>query len=133
MTAFKTLKKEKIIYRTGVTLLALWFTASGYMEITKNPLVWDHTIQMGYPPYFITTLGIAKIIGVVVLVIPNRLGWLKEWVFAAFFIDVIFAFISGYSFPGIIDIVKPIIAFILILITYIMFRKINPALRVSFN
>jgi hypothetical protein len=133
MTEFKELKKEKTMYRTGVVLLSIWFGASGFLEITKNPLVWDHTILMGYPPYFITTLGIAKLIAVVVLLIPNKLGWLKEWVFAAFFFDVIFAFISGYSFPGIIDIVKPGVAFILILVTYIMFRKINPALRVSFN
>ena len=103
------------------------------MEITKNPLVWGRTLQMGYPAYFITTLGIAKIAGVIVLLIPNKMGWLKEWVFTAFFFDVIFAFISGYSFAGISELVKPVIAFILILITYIMFHKINPALRVSFH
>ena len=133
MIEFKQLRKEKIIFWIGIILLSVWFGASGYMEITKNPLVWGRTIQMGYPPYFITALGIAKIAGVIVLLIPDKLGWLKEWVFAAFFLDVIFAFISGYSFAGIFEIVKPVIAFILILITYIMFRKINPVLRVSFN
>lgn len=133
MTKFKELRKEKIIYRTGIILLAIWFSASGLLEITKNPVVWNHTILMGYPPYFIITLGIAKIVGVIVLLIPNKLNWLKEWVFAAFFFDVFFAFISGYSFEGIIDIVKPGVAFILILITYISFRKINPVVRVSFN
>ena len=129
MTAFKELRIEKIIYWIGVTLLSIWFGASGYMEITRNPLVWDHTIQMGYPPYFITSLGIAKIAGVIVLLIPNKLNWLKKWVFAAFFFDVIFAFISGYSFAGIINIVKPCVAFILILITYLMFRKFNPSFK----
>ncbi len=133
MNELKIVRKEKIIYRTGIILLAIWFGASGILEITKNPLVWDHTILMGYPPYFIIALGIAKIAGVIVLLIPNKLSWLKEWVFAAFFFDVIFAFISGYSFPGIIDIVKPSVAFVLILVTYIMFRKINPSLRISFN
>lgn len=133
MTQSKQLRKEKIIFRIGIILLSVWFGASGYLEITKNPLVWEHTIQMGYPPYFITTLGIAKIAGVIVLLIPNKLGWLKEWVFAAFFFDVIFAFISGYSIGGISELVKPVVAFVLILITYIMFRKINPALRVTFK
>lgn len=133
MTRYKEIRKEKIIYRIGIILLSIWFGASGFMEITRNPIVWDHTILMGYPAYFITTLGIAKIAGVVVLLIPNKMGWLKEWVFAAFFFDVIFAFISGYSFDGLINIVKPGVAFILILITYIMFRRINPVLRVSFN
>lgn len=133
MTAYKHLRKEKIIYWVGVVLLAIWFSASGILEITKNPLVWNHTILMGYPPYFITALGIAKITGVIVLLIPNKLHWLKEWVFAAFFFDVIFAFISGYSFEGISNIVKPVVAFVLILITYIMFRKINPFLRIPFS
>ena len=133
MTEFKELRKERIIYRIGIILLSMWFGASGLLEITKNPSVWDRTLLMGYPPYFITALGIAKIAGVIVLVIPNKLSWLKEWVFAALFFDVIFAFISGYSFAGISEIVKPVVAFVLILITYIMFRKINPALRVSFN
>ena len=133
MTEFKELRKERIIYRIGIILLSMWFGASGLLEITKNPLVWDRTLLMGYPPYFITALGIAKIAGVIVLIIPNKLSWLKEWVFAALFFDVIFAFISGYSFAGISEIVKPVVAFVLILITYIMFRKINPALRVSFN
>lgn len=133
MIEFKQLRKERIIYRMGIILLSVWFGASGFLEITKNPLVWDPTIKMGYPPFFITALGIAKILGVVVLLIPNKLNWLKEWVFAAFFLDIIFAVISVYSFAGISGIIKPVIAFILILITYIMFRKINPALRVSFN
>ncbi len=133
MTEFKALRKEKIIYWIGIILLSIWFGASGFLEITKNPVVWDHTIRMGYPPYFITSLGIAKIAGVIVLLIPNKLNWLKEWVFAAFFFDVIFAFISGYSFDGIIDIVKPGVAFILILITYITFRKINPVLTLGWR
>jgi hypothetical protein len=132
MIQFKVLRKEQIIYRIGILLLSLWFGASGFMEITKNPLVRNHTKLMGYPPYFIISLGIAKIAGVVVLLIPNKLGWLKEWVFAAFFFDVIFAFISGVSF-GIIDIIKPVVAFILILVTYFTFRKINPTLTVPFN
>lgn len=133
MTESKQVRKERIIHRIGIILLSVWFGASGFMEITQNPLVWDRTIKMGYPPLFITSLGIAKILGVVVLLMPKKVGWLKEWVFAAFFFDVIFASISGYAFAGISEIIKPAMAFTLILITYIMFRKINPVLRVSFN
>ena len=133
MTQIKELKKERIVYRIGIVLLSMWFGASGFMEITKNPLVWNRTILLGYPPHFIITLGIAKIVGVAVLLIPNKLSWLKEWVFAALFFDVIFAVISGYSVVGISEVLKPAIAFILILITYIMFRTINPLIRVSFK
>ena len=133
MTSFKELRTEKIIYRIGIVLLATWFGTSGLLEITKNPVVWDHTIKMGYPPYFITSLGIAKIAGIIVLLVPNKLKWVKEWVFAAFFPDVIFAGISVWFFSGFAGMTKPLTAFVLILITYIMFRKINPVLRVSFK
>ena len=61
MAEFKQLRKEKIIYRIGITLLSIWFGACGYMELTKNPLVWDGTLRMGYPPYFTTALGVAKL------------------------------------------------------------------------
>ena len=126
-------RNQKIIYWTGIFLLSIWFGASGFLEITKNPAVFTHTIQMGYPPLFIVTLGIAKLIGVLVLLVPGKLNGLKEWVFAAFFFDVIFAVISGYAFAGISEIIKPLTAFILILITYITFRKLNPAVRMSLN
>jgi DoxX-like protein len=136
MPAYTQVRMETIIYRIGITILSIWFGASGFLEITKNPLVWHKTIQMGYPPYFITALGFAKIAGVIALLIPQKTAWLKEWVFAAFFFDVIFAFISGYSvysFGRMSELVKPAVAFVLLLITYIMFRKINPVLRVSLN
>ncbi len=133
MNKLKQLTKKKLIFWTGISLLAGWFGTSGLLEITKNPIVWNYTIKMGYPPFFIVTLGIAKLLGVLVLLIPNKLTWLKEWVFAALFIDVIFAGVSVYHYTGISGMIKPLIAFLIILVTYIMFRKIHPSLQVSFR
>lgn len=126
-----TQKTEKTVYTIGVALTALWFTASGFFEITKNPIVWDDTIALGYPPHFITVLGVAKLLGVVVLLIPNRLLWLKEWVFAGLFFDVIFAFTSGYSVVGLAGCIAPVVAFIMVLVTYVMFRRLNPAIKIT--
>ncbi len=98
------------------------------MEITANPIVWVQTVHLGYPAHFIYVLGIAKISGVIVLLIPNKLNGLKEWVFAGMFFDVIFAFTSNYSVDGISKCMDCIIAFSMIFTTYIMFRKINPVL-----
>ena len=126
------LKKKKIIYWTGIVLISLVFFTSGLFEITRNQIVWDKTINLGYPPYFIVLLGICKISGVIVLLIPNRLNWLKEWVFVGLIYDVVFAFASNYVKASYSDCMTAVIAFILILTTYIMFRKINPALEISF-
>jgi uncharacterized membrane protein YphA (DoxX/SURF4 family) len=50
-------------YWTLLILIAVFFTISGYLEITKSPSTHPKTLRMGYPPYFILTLGISKILG----------------------------------------------------------------------
>ena len=122
-------KTVKIICRIGNGLTCLWFTASGFFEVTKNPVVWDQTIALGYPPHFILVLGVAKLLGVTVLLIPNRLLWLKEWVFAALFFDIIFAFTSGVGIQGC---VPAMVAFVMVLVTYVAFRKLHPVLKIAF-
>lgn len=121
------LRTTKVIYWTGAVLTSLWFGASGFFELTTNPVVWDITVKLGYPAHFIYILGIAKLSGIIVLLIPNRLLRLKEWVFAGIFFDIIFAFFSKLAvldFPATID---AIIAFIMVTVTYTMFRRLYAA------
>lgn len=126
-------KTTKIIYWTGIVLTSLWFGASGFFELTKNPLVWEITLQLGYPAHFIYLLGVIKLLGVITLLLPNKVLRLKEWVFAGVFFDITFAFFSKvavFGFPATID---AIIAFIMVSVTYIMFRKLYPATYTSAN
>jgi hypothetical protein len=125
-TNMKT-RSTKAIYWAGVILTSLWFGTSGVCELTKNPLVWDITLQLGYPAHFIYILGVAKISGVLVLLTPNKLLRLKEWVFAGVFFDIIFAFFSKLSVLGFAATVDAIIAFAMVSVTYVMFRKLYPA------
>jgi len=117
-------KTTKIIFWSGAIFMSLWFGASGFFELTKNPVVWDITRQLGYPGHFIYILGVFKLLGILVLLLPNRLLRLKEWVFAGMFFDIIFAFFSKIvvlGFPATID---TIIAFTALSVTYLMFRKL---------
>ena len=120
-------KTAKIVYWTGAVLTSLWFGTSGTCELTKNPLVWDITLQLGYPAHFIYLLGVFKVAGVIVLLTPNRLLRLKEWVFAGIFFDILFAFFSKLSVLGFPATIDAIIAFTMVTVTYIMFRKLYPA------
>jgi hypothetical protein len=117
-------KTTKIIYWAGAIFMSLWFGASGFFELTKNPVVWDITRQLGYPPHFIYILGVFKISGVLVLLLPNRLMRLKEWVFAGMFFDIIFAFFSKTAVLGFPATIDAIVAFSVLTITYLMFRKL---------
>jgi hypothetical protein len=120
-------KTAKIIYWTGVVLTSLWFGTSGVCELTRNAIVWDITLQLGYPAHFIYMLGVAKLLGVAVLLTPDRFLRLKEWVFAGIFFDIVFAFFSKLSVLGFAATTDAIIAFTMVSITYIQFRKLYPA------
>jgi len=126
-----TTKTVKTIYWIGVALTSLWFGTSGFCELTTNPLVWAITVKLGYPPHFIYILGVAKLLGIAVLLTPNRLLRLKEWVFAGIFFDILFAFLSKIAVLGFPATIDAIVAFIMVTVTYIMFRKLYPAAYVA--
>lgn len=117
-------KTTKIIYWTGVILTSLWFGTSGFFELTTNPIVWGITQQLGYPEHFIYLLGVFKVAGVIVLLIPNKVLRLKEWVFAGVFFDITFAFFSKLAVVGFSATIDAIIAFVMVSVTYFMFRKL---------
>jgi hypothetical protein len=116
-------KTTRIIYWSGAIFMSLWFGASGFFELTKNPVVWDITQQLGYPSHFIYILGVFKLSGIIVLLPPNRLLRLKEWVFAGMFFDIIFAFFSKIAVLGFLSTIDAIVAFTVLSVTYFMFRK----------
>jgi len=120
-------KTTKIIYWTGIILTSLWFGASGFFELTSNPIVWGITQQLGYPAHFIYILGVFKVSGVITLLIPNKLLRLKEWVFAGVFFDITFAFFSKLAVLGFPATIDAIIAFTMVSVTYAMFRQLYAA------
>ena len=77
-------KRNKIIYWISTIWLALGMLATGILQLLKveaegalaPPGVYGIT-HLGYPVYFLTILGIWKIMGVVALLIP-KFPLLKE-------------------------------------------------------
>ncbi len=115
-------KKQSYVYWSLLLLLAAFFLISGLGELTKNPSTYLKTLKMGYPPVFIAALGVAKICGVIVLLIPN-IKRLKDWAFAGFTFDVIFAFISALSVNNTTDCIKAVIVFGVLILTHSLFVK----------
>jgi uncharacterized membrane protein YphA (DoxX/SURF4 family) len=126
------LKQRRTSYWIGLALVAVPFLASGIMEVTRNPQALALTTKLGYPPYFMVLLGIAKITGIAVLLIPNNLNRLKEWVFAGLVFDLVFAFASTYAMGQPADCVRPAVVFTIVLTTYALFRRLHPRPQASF-
>lgn len=77
-------KRNKIIYWVATLWLALGMTATGIVQFLKVKEEVDMMNHLGYPTYFLTLLGIWKILGVIAVLIP-KFPLLKEWLYAGFF------------------------------------------------
>jgi len=89
-------KRNKIIYWISTGLLTVAMINSGAIQLLKiKAALYDITAMthLGYPIYFLTILGIWKILGVGALLIP-KLPLLKEWAYAGFFFTLSGAAIS---------------------------------------
>ncbi|WP_353127057.1 DoxX family protein [Parapedobacter pyrenivorans] len=77
-------KRDKIIYWIATAWLALGMLSTGIVQLIKMKEEVAVITQLGYPTYFLTLLGIWKILGVVAILVP-RSPLLKEWAYAGFF------------------------------------------------
>ncbi|OGS79896.1 MAG: DoxX-like family protein [Candidatus Fluviicola riflensis] len=77
-------KTTKIIYWISTIWLALGMLSTGIVQLIKMEEEVVKFKSLGYPVYLLTILGIWKILGVVVILIP-KFPVLKEWAYAGFF------------------------------------------------
>ncbi len=77
-------KREKIIYWFATGLLAIGMLQSGIFAALRTKEWVDLVTGLGYPVYFLTIIGVWKILGVIAILIP-RFKLLKEWAYAGFF------------------------------------------------
>lgn len=77
-------KRNKIIYWIATIWLALGMTSTGIVQLIKMKEEVDMMAHLGYPLYFLTILGIWKILGVIAILIP-KFPLVKEWAYAGFF------------------------------------------------
>lgn len=76
-------KRNKIIYWIATAWLSLGMLSTGVVQLIKMKEEADMFTRLGYPSYLLTLIGVWKILGVAVLLIP-KLPLLKEWAYAGF-------------------------------------------------
>lgn len=77
-------KRNRIIYWIATIWLALGMTSTAIVQLIKMKEETDMMVRLGYPFYFLTIIGIWKILGVIAVLVP-RFPLLKEWAYAGFF------------------------------------------------
>lgn len=121
----KTAKTNKIIFWTATILIFLF---EGVMPAltSQTELAKEGVRHLGYPEYFGNALVAFKILGSLILVIPQLPKRVKEWAYAGFTFDFLFASISHYSVDGFdFQTIFPLIVLAVLMVSYIYFHKLN--------
>ncbi|WP_103070178.1 DoxX family protein [Aquimarina sediminis] len=119
------MSKTKILYWAATLLVAIPMLGNGILEILQFEEFLAEATKLGYPLYFFTWLGIAKIIGITLLVAPLIPNKLKELAYAGFFFDFLFAFISLAHLDDFLKAFVPLVFMSLLAVSYIYYTKLN--------
>lgn len=94
-----TSKRNTIIFWISTGLFCAMMLTSAIPNLISSPEWVTIFGQLGYPAYLLPFLGVAKLLGVIALLVPgfNRI---KEWAYAGFFFDLVGACYSALAAFG---------------------------------
>ena len=121
------MKKQKILFWTSTIIIALF---EGVMPAltSQTELAKEGIRHLGYPEYFGNALVVFKVLGVIALIIPKVPKRVKEWAYAGFAFDFIFAIISHTAVDGLnFQTFFPLIILGILMVSYIYYHKLNPS------
>jgi uncharacterized membrane protein YphA (DoxX/SURF4 family) len=83
-----TTKAKNIAYWTTTILVAFFIGGGGAAQVAHAKGTVDGFVHvLGYPLYFVTILGVWKVLGPIAILVP-RFPRLKEWAYAGIFFDL---------------------------------------------
>jgi hypothetical protein len=86
---------RKILYWGATGIVAIWALFAGFTYVTNSPQAIANFQHVGYPQQLRVLLGIAKLAGAIVLLVPG-LPMVKEWAYAGFTFTWIAAPVAHY-------------------------------------
>jgi hypothetical protein len=123
LTINTSLKRDKIIYWVFTTIVVL-FDGVGALWF-NTPIAVEGIRHMGFPDYFRYELGIGKIIGGAILILPMVPKRLKEWAYVGFGIACLSAAIGHFVLDNAALGIFPLILLALFAVSYIYYHKIT--------
>lgn len=112
------MKAVNLTYWISTALLSGWMIFSAWAYLSDQPMIADAFASLGYPGYFAALLGVAKLMGAFVLLVP-RIPLFKEWAYAGFtftFVGALWSHLASGQ-PG--AIVLPVFAMIILAVSYV--------------
>ena len=119
------MKNQKIIYWITTGLIVLM---EGVLPVftSQTEMAKEGIRHFGYPEYFGNVLVVFKVIGALLLLIPQVPKRVKEWAYAGFAFDFIFAGISHFAVDGLdFQSFFPFLFLGLLVLSYLSYHKVN--------
>ncbi len=111
-------KRNKIIYWIATVWLSLGMVSTGIVQIIKLKEEVDMMTHLGYPLYFLTIIGVWKLLGVVAVLAP-KFPIVKEWAYAGFFIVMSGAIFSHLACgDGLMELFGPTLLIVLTIVSW---------------
>lgn len=126
------MRKNKIIFWVSTTVIFLF---EGVMPAltSHTELAVQGIRHLGFPDYFRIELTIFKVLGAVLLMIPNLPSRVKEWVYAGFGINLISACVAHVVVDGpVFDSFFPLIILAIVIVSYVYYHKIKEAEAIDY-
>jgi uncharacterized membrane protein YphA (DoxX/SURF4 family) len=125
MAMNSTPTKSVTVYWIFTVLAALLFAVPGAALLLRVPHFTAEMAGLGYPAYFLTILGIWKLLGVIAILSPG-LPRLKEWAYAGMIFDLSSAAISRVVMgDNVFKILPPVVVGVIVLLSW----RLRPAER----
>lgn len=114
-------KRNKIIYWIFTLWLALGMFSTGLVQLLKHPEEVDRITRLGYPVYFLTIIGVWKMLGIIAVLVP-KFPVVKEWAYAGFFFAMSGAAISHIAMSSPLNEIFPSLLLLALTIVSWYFR-----------
>src|SRR5882724_196030 len=124
-------KRNKIIYWVTTGFLAFGmlanglaqiFHAKGFVDIIAACVGFFAPLRhLGYPSYFLSIIGVWKILGVIAILIP-RFKLVKEWAYAGFFFAMSGAVFSHIALGDPMNEIAPSLVLLILIVVSWYFR-----------
>jgi len=121
------MKTTKILFWTTTIIIFLF---EGVMPAltSQTELAKEGIRHLGYPAYFGMALVVFKVVGTIILILPQVSARIKEWAYAGFGFDFIFASISHFAVDGMdFQSFFPLIIFGILIVSYVNYHKLRGA------
>jgi DoxX-like family len=117
------MKKDKVIFWTTTIIV---FIMEGLIPAftSQSELAKQGISHLGYPTYFGNALVVFKVLGALILIIPQAPNRLKEFAYAGFTFNFLFASISHFALDGLdFQSFFPLIFLAILAVSYVYYHK----------